>query len=65
MFEAFEKYLKEKADLHAGEIDAVRAVSIEKRSEKDNIYFRKEMYAITTVLLSKAAFACTQSEKTE
>ena len=34
MFEAFEKYLKEKAGLDAEEIDAVRAVSIEKTIRK-------------------------------
>lgn len=34
MFEAFEKYLKEKADLDAEEINAVRAVSIEKKVRK-------------------------------
>ncbi|SDT68919.1 cAMP-binding domain of CRP or a regulatory subunit of cAMP-dependent protein kinases [Mucilaginibacter mallensis] len=34
MFEAFEKYLTEKADLDAGEINAVRAVSIEKKLRK-------------------------------
>lgn len=34
MFEAFEKYLKEQADLDAVEINAVRAVSIEKKVRK-------------------------------
>ncbi len=34
MFEAFEKYLKEKADLDAEEINAVRAVSMEKKVRK-------------------------------
>lgn len=34
MFEAFEKYLKEKANLEAEEINAVRAVSIEKKIRK-------------------------------
>ncbi|WP_158796194.1 Crp/Fnr family transcriptional regulator [Pedobacter sp. L105] len=34
MFEAFEIYLKQKADLTDGEIDAVRAVSIEKKIRK-------------------------------
>ena len=34
MFEAFEKYLKEKAGLDADEINAVRAVSIEKNVRK-------------------------------
>jgi CRP-like cAMP-binding protein len=34
MFEAFENYLTEKADLDAGEINAVRAVSIEKKLRK-------------------------------
>jgi CRP-like cAMP-binding protein len=34
MFEAFEKYLKEKANLDAEEISAVRAVSIEKKIRK-------------------------------
>ena len=34
MFETFEKYLKENADLTAVEIDAVRAVSIEKKIRK-------------------------------
>lgn len=34
MFEAFEIYLKEKADLTADEINAIRAVSIEKRIRK-------------------------------
>ena len=34
MFEAFEKYLTEKADLDAAEIHAVRAVSIEKKLRK-------------------------------
>ena len=34
MFETFEKYLKENADLTAIEIDAVRAVSIEKKIRK-------------------------------
>ena len=34
MFEAFEKYLIEKADLDAEEINAVRAVSIEKKVRK-------------------------------
>jgi len=34
MFEAFEKYLKEKANLEAEEINAVRAVAIEKKIRK-------------------------------
>lgn len=34
MFEAFEKYLKEKADLDADEMKAVRAVCIEKKIRK-------------------------------
>lgn len=34
MFEEFEKYLREKANLDAEEIDAVRAVSIEKKIRK-------------------------------
>ena len=34
MFEVFENYLKEKADLNAGEINAVHAVSIEKKVRK-------------------------------
>ena len=34
MFEAFENYLKEKADLDAEEISAIRAVSIEKKIRK-------------------------------
>jgi len=34
MFEAFEKYLKEKADLDAEEINAVRAVSMQKKVRK-------------------------------
>jgi CRP-like cAMP-binding protein len=34
MFEVFEIYLKEKADLTASELDAVRAVSIEKKIRK-------------------------------
>lgn len=34
MFEAFEKYLKEKADLDAEELNAVRAVAIERRIRK-------------------------------
>jgi len=34
MFEAFEKYLKEKADLNAEEVNAVQAVSIEKKVRK-------------------------------
>lgn len=34
MFEAFEKYLKEEADLTTVEIDAVRVVSIEKKIRK-------------------------------
>jgi len=34
MFEAFEKYLKEKADLDAEELSAVRAVSVEKKLRK-------------------------------
>jgi CRP-like cAMP-binding protein len=34
MFEAFEIYLKEKADLTADELDAVRAVSVEKKIRK-------------------------------
>jgi hypothetical protein len=51
MFKEFEKYLQEKANLDADEINAVRAVSIKKKSGKDNTFFRKGMYAITTVLL--------------
>lgn len=34
MFEAFEKYLREKAGLGTEEINAVRAVSIEKKLRK-------------------------------
>jgi CRP-like cAMP-binding protein len=34
MFKAFENYLKEKADLTADELDAVRAVSVEKKIRK-------------------------------
>jgi len=34
MFKAFEIYLKEKANLTAGELDAVRAVSVEKKIRK-------------------------------
>jgi len=39
MFEAFEKYLTEKADLDAEEINAVRAVCVEKK-------FRKRQYLL-------------------
>lgn len=34
MFEAFEKYLKEKADLDVDEINAIRVVSVEKKVRK-------------------------------
>jgi len=34
MFKAFEDYLREKADLHADEIETVRAVCIERNIRK-------------------------------